>query len=190
MTDLFFFLLYSNRKISDFYSEDLFINYVEVISKKASEILDLGYELFLIMKQEASAQCLQSFKQTISSGIGVSEILDQILTYNRLPRNENANFKPTKAKLLEEMVLLMRKLNEHKEGQTFAFESYDEMKVYYKEIALLKEFKFLKKGSVGPETKSMLVFDLIFPFNIKNHDDNNCYSRMDMTRFYINGGDP
>ena len=161
-----------------------------MIRQKYDKITDLVLELYNLQKLEDKAQCVKDFRLKAMPGVGVFLVLDEMISHNRLPDNENANFRPTKAKLLEEFVPLIKKLNNNTEGQKFAFQSYIEEGYYYTEIALLKEFKFLKEGSVDPETKSMLTYDLIFPFNIKKHDDRSCVQVRNLTAFYKKKGKP
>ena len=147
--------------------------------------------LYRMQKVELKAKCVKQFYDKIDSGKDIIEILERMLSLNWHPFGE-ADFEPVPWQAVEVLKQLMEQLQASTDGQTLAFKSEDARHVYwYKEIAALKEFKFLKQGSdrVSSYTKSMLIYDQLLPFNNENHDDNHCVPLDDLPRFYKRKGE-
>ena len=137
--------------------------------------------------QEKNAKCLESFVQKVNSGRRIFYILENMFNYNWHPRQEETDFRPTISDAIEILENLMAKLNAAQDGQTFAFITNHASNVYWhKRIAAFGEFKFLKQGSdrIGPDTKSILFYDQLLPFNNANHSDHKCVAGKDLPDFY------
>lgn len=90
-------------------------------------------------------------------------------------------------RLFWEVIDLYKKLVDKLEtstGQKFSFLS----RVIWEEIALPKKIKFLNgdSGRAGPDTKRMLIYDLLVPFNNEHHTDEHCVAAENLTLFYKN----
>ena len=141
-------------------------------------------------REESKAECVESFKVKAWSGLQLFRILDEINRYNWPPANTEANFKPEIHETIETLEKLMDKLKVSTDGQTFAFRDEVASKVYYKEIFLPKEFKFLNKSSdrIGPKMKSILKYEQFLPFNNHDHDNRDCVAFNDLPWFYKHKG--
>ena len=178
-----FLFLHSNRKFAEFYTEDLMANSPREIEKKSLEIYRLGWRpLFTMRGAEGSSKCVESFERAASSGQGVLDVFEDLIVRNNPPMDIRANFKPAGHEMVQELQTVIEKLPTIAQGQKFAFKPYSAMEIYVgKQIAISKEFKFLKKSS---GTKGTLVFDYLLPFNARNHADDNCVTVDDLPRFY------
>ena len=156
--------------------------------------MDIGLgPLSRLKRSEPGSKCLESFTDTAFRGQDIFYIFNDLISYNRPPVWVSAKFKPNVDQLIQKLETLIEKLNETTHDQTFAFRPDLQMRSLravarevhlFKFIAAPKEFKFLRDGlnRIGPDTKSVLVFDYLFPFNNQNHDDNNCVK--DLSGFY------
>ena len=137
--------------------------------------------------EEKGSKCVESFEITTKGGMGVFEVLYGLKFLGHPPRQSYADFEPGTNKIFDELKTLVEKLEISGNTDLFAFRSESMKTIFYEKfIALPKEFKFLKNGSgrIGLDTKIMLAFDLLFPFNTQNHDDRNCFTVKDLSRFY------
>lgn len=96
------------------------------------------------------------------------------------------------SKAFEMLKNLMDKLKVGAGDQTFAFGPDDDhFEVFFhKAIVLAEKLKFLNEGPnrFSLDTKRMITYDLILPFNNKNHDDENCIPAKSLTWFYKRKG--
>lgn len=110
-------------------------------------------------------------------------VFEKLFLDNVYPTDSYADYMPTNSEAVEALEKLMNQFSTSTDGQTFAFGSDDALDVYfYRTIVLPKEFKFLKadSGRVSRETKSLLAYDQLFPFNNPNHKDENCVAAKDL----------
>ena len=140
------------------------------------------------MRRENRSKCVTSFDHTAYIGQGVFDVLNDILGNNRAP-NWEADFKPRTEEMIRKIENLKNKLQITPDSPTLVFreEELSSSEIYSgKPLAQLKEFKFLKDGSdsIGPDTKSVLIFELFLPFNNKHHHDENCVPAKDLPFFF------
>ena len=176
------------------FKEDLADSTPEEISEKSSALYKAGWEpLNDMLETEKTSKCVASFEETAHSGYKVLDVIDYLIRFNKPPQRYDGSFKPTPNDLSKEWKALLEKLQSITDSQKIAFR-YPMFSFPYwgQSIALAKEFKFLKVRSnhVGHNTKGVLVFDLLLPFNNQNHDDSNCVAAKDLPIFYKYKGDP
>ena len=184
-------LFHSNRKFVGLYTEALDRNTPDEIMSKSLEMRRSWEPLTQIAATEDKAKCVKSFERAAYSAWGVFRLLERASAYNLHPIDESAHFKPTNSEEIEILRKLMDELKDGTDSQTFAFRNDTAQDVnWQKAIIVTREFKFLKEGSagVGPDSKGMLIYHQILPFNNKNHDNNNCVAVIALPRFYKSRG--
>ena len=190
---LIFVFLVSNRKFVELYTEDLAGFPVDEHHEKRIELGRIGMAPLFYLKEniEHNAKCLPPFERTANSGWAVFETLDRFFVENKYSNHDDlADFEPTNRETLEELreLLSPRKASSH--SQTFAFGAAH-YEVFFTELVLPIEFQFLKGGSdrLGPETRSMISFELLLPFNNRNGKEENCVPAKNLPWFYKNKGE-
>ena len=187
----FAFLIRSNRKLVELYTEDLNGATAEEIRRKMLEIYQAGWgPLYRMKLVETRSECVETFERKADSGCSIFENFFWVTNLNSYPLSKGAHSKPTISEALKILEELFEKL---KTGgtETFAFKSERPEDVFFhKKIVLPREFHFLTEGSdrVQPDTKSMLTYDQFLPFNNKNHVDENCVPIDKLPWFYKNKG--
>ena len=183
------------------YTEDLIHNSPEEIRAKISSLFDIGGRRFydMMMETEKTSKCVASFYEKTRKGYGILDSFQNLIRFNRPPPYD-ATMKPTSIEIVNELNTLLKQFHTITNGQTSAFRS-DSLGYYFvlanliyhdKALTLIKDFKFLKNGSgrIGPDSKSMLFFDMFLPFNNQHHDNRNCFAVKDLPNFYLIKGRP
>ena len=195
MIGRFFYSFRSNRKFFELYTENLIHNTPKEIKEKSSSLYNVGKRpLYQMMEIENGTKCLENFVQKANTGEDIMWVFQDLIAYNDFSMPEDESLKPARDELIQELKRLFEEINTVTGDQTSAFRSnrndyYLDFnnRIYVKiNAAQLKEFKFLKDGSdgIGPDTKSMLTFDLLLPFNNPHHEDTNCVAAKDLPIFY------
>lgn len=190
------FLSYSNRKLTELYTEDLkrlTSATLKEIRKTVKEKALLEWIPLVEMKKiEPESKCLKIFEQKSLTGFRVSRVLKGLLENNRPPFHAG-DYEPSTNQPIENLEKLMNNLKTSNDQQTFALKSESASDVYWiKRMALPKEFKFLTEGhqEVRPDTKgsSILIYELYLPFNNALHTDKDCVSVEKLPLFYKSKG--
>lgn len=198
---VFFLFLCSNHKIAEFYTENLEKLTADEIGQINGYLLHLSSQisrpLYEIEQEESLAKCVKHFHQKANSSWRLFDVFTEVINTNLSPdasspfKKKIDIFKPTASEAIDILAKLMAKLETSQDGQAFAFGLSNAWDVYRgKKIAAFKEFKFLRGGSnfVGLDTRSMLIYDQLLPFNNMNHNDQNCVAFKDLPYFYTSKG--
>lgn len=188
---LFSFLFHSNRKFAHFYTGNLIRNTKDELLSKYEEMLDLWRLLADLMDhKELKVKCLRSFSGRMRFGYRVVQDLQRFLGYNLHLHDKTAGDSRSISEAFEMLKKLVDELKTTStDGQTFAFKYFSVIDVYYaRAIVLPRELKYLEEGRLDPDTKRILHYDLVMPFNNPNHNDHNCVKAVDLTRFYKSKG--
>ena len=146
--------------------------------------------LYFLKDTERGADCLKSFTDTAYSGYGVFEILHRFAERNQTPYIVNeAHYTPgirkqvaELAKLIDDIILGNWQFALRYEGASYIHNAFA--------IFPPKEFKLLKEGRQGiqPDTKSMIIYDQLLPFNNPLHNDEGCVPVEQLPLFYKKKG--
>ena len=192
ITNLFICPSRSNRKFSQFYTENLIDNtYKEIQAKKGNLDKIVQDDIWKILADEGAANCVKSFYQTASFGVRLLYTFQELIGRNNLLIEDSVILRPTTNELIEELERRMKILKT--DDETFAFRSDSFFWFFfYKYMVMQKEFK-LKNDEFDinwPDSEGILVFDLLLPFNNPNHNDGSCVAGKDLPRFYKYKGNP
>ena len=184
----FAFLIQSNRKFAELYTNDLKDATADEFQYKRFELSHYRRPLYKMKEVEPTSKCVKTFEQMIFSATRVFENFEEISKYNKYPIWGD-DLKPSSLEAIEILEKLFEKLNTAGDGQTFALKDEEAFKVYHrKALVLPKEFKFLTDGSVQPDTESEFIYYQYLPFNSDRHTDEGCVPIEELSRFYKNKG--
>lgn len=175
----FAFLVYSNHKFAEFYT-DLNDIFKRLEDKMYIIHKDAYIPLSRLREVETNAKCLDIFTKKASRGSGVFETLQKMVDYNLYPIG--GGIEPTIPEGIKILEKLIEKLKTGTNGQTFAFKSERALDVYYYSgIVLPREFKFIGEGS---DAKGVITYDQYMPFHNDHHVDENCVSVKNLPWFF------
>ena len=132
-------------------------------------------------------KCLRLFQDTAYSGFQVFITLLGFLSYNKLPTQDEADYKPSTLEAVDILEGIMKKLKAVGGGQTFALASDAALDVYFdRSLVLPKEFKLLTDDFYTE--KIMVIYDLYLPFNNKAPPNGPCVGVDKLPLFYREKG--
>ena len=172
--------------MAELYTDQLNGATTSELKSKEDELLFASiFPLMHIEMRESEVKCLKLLQGLMLKGSGVFSVLNRF-SRGMLSNQDYVEFKPTPYQIAQTLKEIMKRLSTKTNDQTFALASDNYWSVFQqRSIVLSRGFEFVETN-LGP--KGMLNYDLLLPFENKNHVDDGCVAGKDLPPFYSKKG--